>query len=104
MTENKNIPPTSDDLKNIDYINKGYLYQVQKAVYKVEDHEFYNKSIWIQHYHSHNNDVKNYFKYRPKDLLVLNIEEKQSYKKLCNFLNVISDKIDFPWENKTSEI
>ena len=43
-----------------------------------------------------------YFRFRKDDLLVLNVADSNSYKKLTEFLNIKTDKTDFPWENKTN--
>ena len=43
----------------------------------------------------------NYFRHRPGDLLVINLEEPSAFKNFCSFLELDSDDSDFPWINKT---
>jgi hypothetical protein len=59
----------------------------------------YNGDIFSNMYDKHNQEVKDYFKYRPNDLLVLNICNGEGWSKLCCFLNKkIPDK-PFPLDN-----
>jgi hypothetical protein len=64
----------------------------------------YDKDILITHYEKHNQDIINYFKGRPDDLLIINLSEKDTYLKFCNFIGVVPKRKTFPWENKTDEI
>jgi len=96
--------PTVDDLKNAKYRYKGYVWEVRQKVYGItENDDPYDERILKEYYRSHNKEILDYFRYK-NNLLVLNIAEKQSYKKLCNFLNKKPLYDEFPWENKTSEI
>jgi hypothetical protein len=94
--------PTKEDLMNAEYGYKGLMWKINKLVYDIPDNDIYNKEILIQHYLRHNETVLDYFKHRPQDLLVLNVGEKDAYKKLCNFLNIKTVHNDFPWENRNS--
>jgi len=60
-----------------------------------------NEEIWMKSYKIHSTDVMNYFKDRPKDLLVLNICDGEGYDKIASFLGS-SEKIDkkFPHRNR----
>jgi|SRR5690554_5299286 len=93
--------PTKEDLMEANYIYKGWAWEVMKNVEGVPEDDLYNKEILIKSYIDHNNQVVDYFKHRPKDLLVLNVAKSGAYSKLCEFLGVQSNAIDFPWENKT---
>jgi hypothetical protein len=64
----------------------------------------YDKEMLIAQYEKHNKDVIEYFKGRDNDLLVINLSDPDAYSKFCEFIGVKSDKNNFPWENKTSEI
>lgn len=59
-----------------------------------------NEDIYINRYDSHNNDVINYFKGRPGDLLVFRITEGDSWDKLCHFLNEPAPDCPFPHANR----
>lgn len=100
--KNGNVP-TVEDLKNAVYIRKGFLYNTVK-VHGTPDEDPYNKEIMMNHYKEYNESVINYFKDRLKDLLVINLGEKDSYQKFEDFLNIDSQYNDFPWVNKTSNI
>ena len=52
-------------------------------------------------YQHHNREVMNYFKGRD-NLLVINIEEGDSWDKLCKFLGRNIPEQPFPWKNKRS--
>ena len=58
----------------------------------------------IEYYNNHNQNILEYFRHRPDDLLVINISEKGSYKKFCKFLNIDALRDEFPWKNKTKEV
>ena len=98
---NGNIPPTVEDLKQADYVYKGFAYDTLKKVLNVPDDKLYDKEMLIENYKIYNRTVFEYFNYRENDLLVLNVAEKGAYKKLCDFLNKKCESSEFPWENKT---
>ncbi len=98
---NGNVPPTAEDLKKANYIYPGFPYHSRLHLNKVSETDPYNKNILIDYYNTHNNNVKDYFRFREKDLLILNIAEKEAFKKLITFLNVKTEINEFPWENKT---
>jgi len=100
---NGNVPPTSEDLKNATYIYKGSAYHHRMHVHNVTDDEPYKKDVLLEYYVTHNKVVEDYFRFRQNNLLILNVSHKDAYKKLTNFLNVKTNKTEFPWENKTSK-
>ncbi|MFS1512932.1 sulfotransferase family protein [Chengkuizengella sp. SCS-71B] len=93
--------PTIEVLKNARYLYKGYIWKIFKEVYGASENDPYNKEVLIKNYEKHNREIINYFKYRPNDLLVINLSQPNSYKKFCEFLNIKSPYNKFPWENKT---
>lgn len=62
----------------------------------------YNKKNAIDVYTKHNKEVKDYFKDRPDDLLVLDFTEGREWEKLCSFLNESIPNTSFPHSNKSS--
>lgn len=97
--------PSVEDLKNVKYVEKGWVWENKKYLYNMNEENFkYDKEILTKHYNNYNSQVLEYFKERTNDLLILNLNEPNGYKKFCQFINVKSNKTDFPWENKTSEI
>lgn len=94
--------PTWEDFENDDYVYKGWSYMMHKWSYGegvLFDEEKY-KAI----YSAHVDDVLDYFRDRPNDLLVINVSEAGSYKKLCSFIGQHPLRDTFEWKNKTSEI
>jgi len=92
--------PTADDLKEFSYRETGWLWRNQQANYGIDESTLYNEEIYIRHYEMHNKRVKNYFKYRENDLLVINLAAPNSMKILCDFLDVPEYKGDMPHLNK----
>ena len=94
-------PPTIQDLKDAKYVYTGWAYELHKWDSFTNEIDPYNKEILIKSYIDHNNLVLDYFKHRPRDLLVINFSEKFAYRKLCEFLGKPITSEEFPWENKT---
>ncbi|MEX0906258.1 MAG: sulfotransferase [Balneolaceae bacterium] len=95
--------PLKEDLQNAIYIFKGRPWQANRLTFNTPEDDPYNKNLLIRHYIEYNNSVKEYFRHRPGDLLVLNVAERGAYKKFCDFLGVESVREDFPWKNKTKK-
>ena len=62
----------------------------------------HNKKNAIDVYRKHNSDVREYFKDRPDDLLILDFTKGNEWEKLCSFLNEDIPKISFPHSNKSA--
>ncbi|MBB1290174.1 hypothetical protein H5085_05760 [Pseudoalteromonas sp. SR43-6] len=92
--------PTYSDLQKATYIKDGYMANVTK-VHGTPENDPYNKEIMISHYLNYNQEIIEYFKNRPDDLLIINIADKGAYSKFTEFLGIKSNQKDFPWENKT---
>jgi len=92
--------PTAEELRNVAYVNKGFVYRAVK-VYGTLDDDLYNKDALIAHYDQYNKSVLEYFRDRPDDLLVINLSEQDAYGRYCAFLGVEPLRDAFPWENKT---
>jgi len=93
--------PTREDLQEATYIWKGRPWESNRANYDSPEDDPYNKEILIKNYIDYNNSVFEYFRHRPKDLLILNVSEGRAYKKLAMFLGKEVEQENFPWENKT---
>ncbi|MFO7841297.1 MAG: sulfotransferase [Fidelibacterota bacterium] len=96
-----NVPPTAEDLKHATYLYKGRPYHTRKLVYDVSDDDIYNKAVMLDHYRTHIRNVKDYFRHRPGDLLVINLKDRDSYPRFCEFLGIRQERDAFPWVNKT---
>ena len=92
--------PSIDDLRSATYVRKEFMYNMVR-VHGTPDDDPYNKEIMIEHYNRYNQSVKDYFKERSDDLLVINLVESGAYRRFVDFVGVQSAFNDFPWENKT---
>ena len=59
-----------------------------------------NEEIFLNRYRQHNQDVIDYFKKRPGDLLIIDLEKEEAWKKLCPFLKIPIPSFPFPHANK----
>lgn len=95
--------PSVEMLKQVDYVYKGWTWEVMTKTYGINEKDNpYDKEMLLTYYNNHVASVKNYFKSKPNDLLVLNVSEKGAYQKLANFVGIeVEENANFPWENKT---
>jgi len=54
----------------------------------------------VEQFESYNKNVKEYFKHKPSQLLVINVYEGNKWEKLCKFLDKPIPKKPFPHKNK----
>ena len=92
--KNKKTKITKTDMINISYVYKGWLYNIFKNIYKTPDDDLYNEEILYKFYEKYNNDVIEYFKNKPDKLLVINLENKEDFFKLKEFLNLDNTNLD----------
>lgn len=64
----------------------------------VYGHGTWNAKIYRQRYLQHHKEVTEYFKNRPRDLLVMNIIDGEDWRTLCPFLG--HDLVDQPFPHK----
>jgi len=60
----------------------------------------YNKKILSRHFDSFHEEVLTYFKNRPGDLLVLNLDKEIEMKEICAFLGIPEKHVSFPKTNE----
>ena len=96
--------PSMEDLQRATYVEKGWVWKIFSYLYPPKGKDIYNKGQLMQTYIDYNKEIIDYFKERPKDLLVLNLSEENAFQKFINFLDIKTSLTNFPWENKTSEI
>lgn len=58
-----------------------------------------NEALYMARYDAHNSSVKEYFRDRPGDLLVMDLSEGDNWRKLCAFLGAQVPDAPFPREN-----
>lgn len=96
---------TKEDLLNSNYIYKGWLWEYNRCLYDIPENDPYNKKALIRHYQKYNQEIIEYFKDRPNDLLIINLSQFGSFQKFCSFLGIENPPYnDFPWLNKTVDI
>lgn len=59
----------------------------------------FDEQKFSEAYDHHYNEIINYFKDRPDDLLILNIGEGNEWEKLCKFLSLAIPEAPFPFKN-----
>jgi hypothetical protein len=62
-----------------------------------------NEDVYLQRYREHNREVREYFKDRPNDLLVMDITAGDRWNKLCPFLGLEIPPVEFPLQNTAME-
>lgn len=92
-----------EHLKSACYNRWGDVYEANRLLNDTPDDDPFNKDALLARYSHHNHTVREYFRHRPEDLLVLNVAETGAYDKLCDFLGKPRMGRCFPWENKTSD-
>jgi len=93
--------PTVSDLKRFTYREEGWLWRQQQNIFGANEKTLYDEEIYKSYYENHNNQVLEYFKFRPKDLLVLNLENSDSMQSLCDFLGIKYKGQKMPHLNKS---
>lgn len=93
--------PTVEVLRNALYVEKGWIWRFNQCLIKSSESNPYEKENAINCYEQHNRDVKDFFKDRQNQLLVLDVSASDAYSRLCNFLGMPQVEGDFPWENST---
>lgn len=59
-----------------------------------------NEAIYLDRYRKHNQEVIAYFKNRPEDLLIIDLEKEDAWTKLCPFLKMPVPSFPFPHANR----
>jgi hypothetical protein len=62
-----------------------------------------NEEIYLKRYEAHNQEVLEYFKDRPDDLLIMNLAEGDGWEPLCSFLGKEIPAAPFPHANKATD-
>ena len=94
--------PTAEDLKVFPYRYKGWMWENMQLKYGIDETTLYDYKIYTDHYERYNQIVREYFKYRPDDLLVLNLADSDAMKKLHEFLGFDFDGSKMPHLNKSN--
>ena len=95
------VRPDETELAEIKYHYKGWLLQYLTFVFGPVAQGTYDRQRYIRIYQEHNRAVQEYFRFRPDDLLVLNLTEPGAYGELMRFLGLPGERGDFPWLNRS---
>lgn len=80
--------PTLDDVKNFSYHQKGWSWIQQQRIFGVDESTLYDEKLYKSNYMNHNAQILEYFRFRPADLLVLNLSDPSAMESLCEFLGI----------------
>lgn len=83
---NRNEPQFLEELRYVD-----------RCVFETQAEDPHNRDELVNFYLRHNAMVKSYFRFRPNDLLVLNVAARGSMNGLCEFLGRDAPYAEFPW-------
>jgi hypothetical protein len=64
----------------------------------------FNAETMLARYRKHNAEVLEYFKDRPSDLLVMDMESGAGWKELCAFIDIDQPACPYPWEYSTCKL
>lgn len=81
---------------------KGHEIPLHQWIYGVPAAKGY-EDAYIKRYEGHNQEVLDYFKDRPDDLLVMDITKGDGWEKLCPFLGKEIPPVPFPKQNTASQ-
>lgn len=93
--------PTADDMKKFPYGGAGWFWRQEQNIFGVDESTVCDEIIYKTHYSDHNKRIQEYFKFRPKDLLVLNLSNPESMRTLCAFLEIEYKGQTMPHLNKS---
>jgi hypothetical protein len=96
--------PNATDLKEFCYCEPGWLWRFHQLTYGIDESTLFERSRYMQSYVSHNRQVKDYFKNRHDDLLVLNVSDSLAIKNLCKFLEIEYSGQQMPYLNQSNPI
>ena len=92
-------PLTWDDVKDVDYIEKGHRYKWFMQVLGSEEKEPYDEESWKDYYNNYNNFIRQFFKDNP-NFIEINLADDNSSECLTNFLEIPAD-VKIPHSNKS---
>jgi hypothetical protein len=80
--------PTVDQLKAFPYVSVGWAWRQEQNIFGIDEENVFDETIYTAHYTNHNVQVIEYFRLRPRDLLMLNLADPSSMRSLCEFLGI----------------
>lgn len=98
-----NSVATAQELKKAKYVWPGWMWEAMEYNFNISEKDPYNLENLVKMYIKYNQEVKEFFS-DSKNFIELNLGEKKSYKKFTDFIDVDSPYLNFPWENRTTNI
>jgi hypothetical protein len=80
--------PTPAEMRDFEYLEAGWFWRAHQLVYGVNESNLYDRRHYVAQYELHNRQVKDYFRHRRNDLLILNVGQRNAMAALCRFLEV----------------
>lgn len=94
--------PTKQDLESADnWLYKGRPWEMNRLLFDSPEDDPYQRDALVAFYANHVYSVKQYFRHRPHDLLVLDVAEPDAYQRLCRFLQKPIVTKQFPHLNRS---
>lgn len=93
--------PTLDDIREDPYRAPGWIWRNRELV-GIQSDLPYPEVELKAYYNRHNEIIKDYFRHRPNDLLVLNLSEPDAMERLCKFLGKPYKGIEMPRLNNSN--
>src|SRR5262249_42052310 len=95
--------PTVEDLKSYPYHRVGWLWRCHELIYGASEETVYDRELYIKQYETHCAGVVEYFRYRPEDLLILNLSEASAMDRLCEFVGRPRNGLAMPHLNRSRD-
>lgn len=94
--------PTADDLRQCSYQHKGWLFEAMQLIFGVSEQCPYEKSRLIMQYDEYNRAVADYFRYRPRSLLTINLSDVAAVQEILRFLDMPYAGQSMPYLNRST--
>ena len=91
--------PTAEDLRQHPYRKVGWLWDYHRLVHGADEHTLYDHDSYVRHYELYNERVREYFRWRPADLLEVNLSDSGAAGRIAEFLGVPPSKVEIPHLN-----
>lgn len=77
-----------------------FTHRVHQMLYGRKD---FDEGVFLERYRRHNAEVREYFRGRPQDLLVMDMDRGAGWQELCGFLKRPEPNVAYPFVFKTEE-
>jgi hypothetical protein len=99
----RNRLPTADDLKAFPYRHVGWIWRAHTLIYGCDESTLFDRDLYVHQYESHAAGVRDYFRHRREDLLVLNVSTPDAMDRLSGFLERPSAGLAMPHLNRSKD-